>query len=151
MIPANLIQILLKTVYLISVYLFSSWAFPKESSHVSTITTTSSYFGRICRSPSLIGRGYLCSCSLEASSSCSCWSLSLCWRTDALWMSNSLFRAAALFSSSCCRFIWGRAARFTHTARAERPCLLNPFFCLYLLTLQEIICRMNYVFIFVWL
>lgn len=43
---------------------------------------------------------YLCSCSLETSSSCICWSLSLyCW-TENLWMSNSLFRAAAFFSSS---------------------------------------------------
>lgn len=43
---------------------------------------------------------YLCSCSLETSSSCICWSLSLCCRTEILWMSNSLFRAATLFSSS---------------------------------------------------
>lgn len=55
---------------------------------------------------------YLCSCSLAASSSCSCCSLSLCWRTAALRMSDSLFRAPALFSSSWCRFIWGGSASF---------------------------------------
>lgn len=57
---------------------------------------------------------YLCSCSLEASSSCSCWSLSLYWRTETLWMSNSLFRAAALFSTSRKRFICRRSIHNSH-------------------------------------
>lgn len=71
-------------------------------------------------------------------------------------MSNSLLRATALFSSSWCRFIWRRSAHvlhllFTHSATVEWPYLLKTFFCLYLLTLLDIISQMNYVFIFLWL